>query len=180
MLKHLFFLALLATVFCDSSTKPEDSVTDVTAVFTSSAAGCGNSVVFKHDALYTQFIEVSTNDDSLMVDTTTKTFTITPQNSKLSVKIDKYPFQNGSAYAAGFPFCNDIIDHNLIGNQPDEYVATSGTVTIRRSAATTTGLGTFYTITIELKDVFFENADKVKLTVKYLTFENVSVGINIG
>jgi hypothetical protein len=175
MYRIIFSLLLIQAVLCTTAIGPGQPANDISSIFTSSPSGCCNSIVYRHDSLYSNFIIIQTKDDSLMIDTIPKTVSLSPASPNVTVRIDRYSIKDGKRYAGCFEYCNDVVCAGL-RDSVDRYSAISGSLQIRRSTDTTSFIFHYYRVYMQLNDVVLEDANKVRLYIRHLDFDSVYVG----
>jgi hypothetical protein len=175
MYRIIFSLLLIQGVLCTTVTKPEQPANDISLIFTSSPSGCSNSIVYRHDSLYSNFIIIETKDDSLMIDTIPKTVPLSPASPNVTVRIDRYSIKDGKRYAGCFEYCNDVVCAGL-RDSVNRFSAISGSMQIRRSKDTTSFIFHTYRVYIQINNVILEDSNKVRLYIRHLDFDSVYVG----
>ena len=175
MYKVILPLAFIQCLFCNNAIGPGKSLDDISSIFSSAPGGCSNSIVYKHDSPYSNFIIVRTNDDSLKIDTIARAFDLADNASNIAVSIDRYSCKDGKRYQGCFEYCNDVVCGEL-RDSVDRFTAISGSVRIRRSPAMEATYYTPYKMYLELNNVVFEDTCKARLYIRHLDFDSVTVG----
>lgn len=172
-----FFLAWLALAGCNPGGSAGDTAENISEIFTEKARGCGNFFVFKHDALFTNFLVVHGDTQSLLTDTTQVVFDL-ETTPGLTLYLDEYGFDDGTEYAGCFHYCNDVIcsDVNeMLTDNLDRWSAEKGVIEMKRSTIDTTGFFNTYQLDVVIREaeLQFENQT---LILENIVFESVPVG----
>jgi hypothetical protein len=169
MLRAFFILPVLLAGALSGGCTTDPATLKLGLQYQQPASGCGDIYLTISNAAHTEYLIVTVDRQTVVLDTATRTFDLATSPNGISVTVDRY------AYAPSLPkYCNDVISAS--DPKPATWRAISGSVAITLSMNSVPS-GNTYTATATLKNLVFQSpsADE-KVTLTEQTLKDVVVG----